>query len=145
MKEVLCVMKAVTFTHGKRVIIVLVTSLIIGVIFFNIFTPVFVSRNSEVYVVFKHETINYDIYEKLTDEEADQVIPILNGHLSYDDSPSCGFDDNIALIVGNKRFCVARDNCATIRCNGKYFNITKSQIKVIRDVMRNHGAFFPCV
>ena len=136
----------------KPIILVIVISLtiIIGIsiVFFSFCTPIFVSENSDVYVVFKYDSYNprddRDIYEKLTDDEAKQVTQILNGHLAFEEYPACGFDDDIALIVGDKRYCIARDLCPVIGCDGKYFNVSQEQIDTIRKIMGKYGAYFPC-
>ena len=128
----------------KAIGITVAIILIIGIIILLVCPPVFVSGSSDVYVVFQYGS--KDIYEKVSDSEAQQVTQILNAHITFDDPvPSCGFDDNIALIIGDKRFCIARDNCPTVRYNGKYFNVSQKQIDTLRNIMRSYGAYFPCV
>ena len=155
MKGGIYIVKADMYVHGKKNILIVAISLTIiigiGIVFFTFCTPIFVSGNSDVYVVFKYDSYNprddRDIYEKLTDDEAKQVTQILNGHITYDDPvPSCGFDDDIALIVGDKRYCIARDLCPFIECDGKYFSsVSQEQIDTIRKIMGKYGAYFPCI
>ena len=91
-----------------------------------------------------------NIQVSLTPEESAKVVDILGGN-TYDPIwagiPSCGFDENISLKVGNRTFAIACDTCAHVQdCNNlKYFAISKSDMEYIHKLFESYGGSFPCV
>ncbi len=91
-----------------------------------------------------------DISVKLTDEEANMVIEILDGK-EYDPIfsgvPSCGFDKDISLKVGSHVYGIAMDGCGVILDYGnlRYFSVSKEDIEYIHSLFKKYGGYFPCV
>ena len=88
--------------------------------------------------------------EKLTTEEANRVIEILEGK-AYDfyfgSTPSCGFDRDIALIVNGVRFSMACDKCGTLLNwrNMRYVEISAEEREVLEEMFTSRGGKFPCI
>lgn len=86
----------------------------------------------------------------LDDEEAKKVIDILNGN-RYDPlssgTPSCGFDENISLQVGDRVFAIACDTCNCVQnlSNMRYFDISQEDMAYIHSLFEKHGGYFPCI
>ena len=57
----------------------------------------------EMIAVFRYSDVN--ISKPLSAEDAETVQAIFNGKSLFSDSPSCGFDKNIALIIWLYLFC----------------------------------------
>ncbi len=76
----------------------------------------------------------------LSQEESDVLKEIFNNKLLYFDSPSCGFGEDIAIKFGELIFCIACDNCGTIRYGDMYFSISDKDREVINQIfINNHG------
>jgi len=54
-----------------------------------------------------------NILDDLSEEDLNTIKEIFNNKKLYKDSPSCGFDDNIAILFNaeSQVFCIARDTC----------------------------------
>ena len=117
--------------------------LIGGVLLYVLPLPIFVINPGQGAIDYQYGDVN--IYEELSADETAQLAEIVNGKTTFYDSPSCGFDDHIAFIVGGKRFSVACDTCPTIKYHGKYIHVSDSEIETVHRIMEAHGANFPCV
>lgn len=86
----------------------------------------------------------------LEDIEAKKVISILDRQ-HYDSNifliPSCGFDKNISLKVGNRVFAIACDTCNCIQDLGnlRYFEIPEEDMEYIHSLFEKYGGYFPCI
>ncbi len=92
---------------------------------------------------------NKNIQVTLTDEEAEEVISILDGNV-YDPTggvPSCGFSNDISLKVGNRTYAIARDTCNYIQDCGnlKYFTVSDEEMTYIHELFEKYGGEFPCI
>ena len=91
-----------------------------------------------------------DICISLTAEETEKVIEILN-EKSYSSlfsgTPSCGFDKNISLQIGERSFAIARDTCNVVQDLGnlRYFDIPKDDMEYIHSLFEKYGGKFPCI
>ena len=107
-----------------------------------------VNKNAEVTLTFIYGEEN--ICVTLTDDEAEKVIDILNGNC-YDSIssgfPSCGFDKNISLKVGDRIFAIACDTCNSIQDLGnlRYFDVPTEDMEYIHSLFEKYGGYFPCV
>ena len=91
-----------------------------------------------------------DICVTLPDDEAEKVIAIMDGKAYSTDflgTPSCGFDKNVSLKIGNRTYAIACDTCGTIMDwrTSRYFYIDKEEIAYIHDLFQKYGGKFPCV
>lgn len=107
-----------------------------------------VDATAEVTLTFIYGEENINV--TLEADEAEEIITILDGN-SYDPVlsavPSCGFDKNISLKVGDRVFAVACDkcNCMLDYGNLRYFEIPQEDMEYIRSVFEKYGGYFPCV
>lgn len=87
-----------------------------------------------------------DIEEKLTAEETNEIIKILDDKKQSDNGdPMCGFDKEISLRVDGKTYAPAQDECAIIMdCDsGQYYEISEDGKDIIEDIFEKHGAKLP--
>jgi len=92
------------------------------------------------------------IYEKekiITEIGADDLrtlAEMFRGREMYSDSPSCGFSEDISLVIGGQTFCFANDGCAIIYISEKnrYFRITHEESVTLREILTSYGFHFPC-
>lgn len=86
-----------------------------------------------------------NISASMSKDDSQTIINIINGSECHNDNPSCGFDGNISFSFGSDIFLPACDGCPIIKYCNKYFNVSKSEIEQIHNIMAKHGAKFPCV
>ena len=104
-------------------------------------------KNATVTLTFIYDKEHIAV--QLPEEEASKVIEILNGN-SYSSSyeiPSCGFDKNISVKVGDQAFAIARDTCKWVQDldNLKYFTVAQEDIEYIHSLFEKYGGYFPCI
>ena len=106
-----------------------------------------VNKNADVTLTFIYSDKN--ISAVLSPEESAKVAEILGGNL-YDPVfggvPSCGFDRNISLKVGNRTYAIACDTCNYVQDLGnlRYFSISKEGMEYIHKLFESKGGYFPC-
>ena len=86
--------------------------------------------------------------EELTEEETAAIIEILDGKVSYySPMPSCGFNDDIAIIIGGVKFAIGCDGCGSIqnRNNLQFIDISNEERDIIDEMFTSRGATFPCI
>ena len=116
---------------------------VLGLSFFLIFT-VRVPKG-EIMAVFQYDDVN--IIEPLSSEDAKVVRKIFGGKVLRLDSPSCSFDETVALVVGNKTYCIACDTCPIVYLleADKYFYLSDKENEALRDLLSEYGFIFPCI
>lgn len=88
--------------------------------------------------------------EALSAEEISAVIEVLDGKTVESGifgNPSCGFNYDIAIIIGGRRFCLACDKCGTVqdyRTMG-YIHISDAEREVLEEIFTSRGGSFPCI
>lgn len=99
----------------------------------------------EMVAVFRYG--DTDITKPLSDEDSEIVREMFNGKNLYSDSLSCGFSENIALIIDGNAYCVARDDCGKIYNveKDKFFNLSDKENSILRNLLCEYGFTFPCV
>ena len=106
-----------------------------------------VDKDGKVTLTFIYSDKN--ISTILSPEESAKVAEILGGNL-YDPVfggvPSCGFDRNISLKVGNRTYAIACDTCNYVQDLGnlRYFSISKEGMEYIHKLFESYGGHFPC-
>jgi hypothetical protein len=118
-----------------------------------------------VYLIFFHNMISSDfatevyirVWEndrsvslvKVTDQvDLEELKDILRGRANRS-SPSCGFSDNIAIIMqcDEKKivFSPARDGCPIVRIGGtnRFILISEEQRDTLNRIFEKHGIIFP--
>lgn len=118
--------------------------IIIALLIFN-FSTVLLLENRTVTARYIYGDKN--ITTELSQEDAKRVIKILNGkHISIFNLPACGFDENVAVIINGKTFCIACDECGTVyfkERNG-YIDLEKSENEELRKILSDYGFEWPC-
>ncbi len=101
--------------------------------------------DGEVIAVFQYG--DADISKKLSDQDCESVKEIFHGKRLFRDSPSCGFSENVALIIGGNTYCIARDSCGVIYDvhKGMYFHLSDSENETLRTILGECGFVFPCI
>lgn len=88
------------------------------------------------------------ISNDLTDSEIAIVRDIFDGSRTYIDELSCGFSEDIAVVIDNsKTFCVACDTCPIVYWKEKkrYIKITEGEKIQLYNIFEKYGGKFPCV
>lgn len=129
----------------KRKIGIAVSVVIIIVLLIFNFSTVLLLENRTVTAIYIYGDKN--ITTELLQEDAKKVIRILNGkHISIFYLPACGFDENVAVIINGKTFCIACDECGTVyfkERNG-YIDLEKSENEELRKILSDYGFEWPC-
>ena len=99
--------------------------------------------NSTVKVTFVYGDTN--ISDTLSDEDGERIKSILDSKTLYTDSPSCGFSENISVMIGDKIYCIACDSCGAVRVGEKYISLNDAENKELREILTSYGFVFPCV
>lgn len=89
-----------------------------------------------------------NIETELSIEDKNAIIDILDGKLiNIFDMPACGFDENVAVIINGKTFCIACDECGTVyykERNG-YISLNDDENIKLRTILSEYGFEWPCV
>ena len=107
-----------------------------------------VNTTADVTLTFVYGEENISV--SLDGEEAEKVIAILDGN-SYDPVfsgvPSCGFDADISLKVGDRTFAIARDTCNILQDlgNHRYLSVSQEEIDYLHSLFEKYGGHFPCI
>lgn len=107
-----------------------------------------VRKDTNVSITFVYEEKNICVLLKT--DEAERVVSVLDDkHYAplLSGSPSCGFDQNISVQVGDRSFAIATDTCNIIQDLGnlRYFEIPKEDMAYIHALFESYGGYFPCV
>lgn len=106
----------------------------------------FVLRDREATLIYKIYGIS--IEDTLTEEETERFRKILWGKRSYsgflEGIPSCGFAEDVAIVLDGERYHVACDLCGTLMVNGRYIDVSSDEAKLIYELFEKRGGKFPC-
>ena len=82
-----------------------------------------------------------DITKPLSDEDSEIVREIFDGKSLFSDSPSCGYSENVALIIDGDTYCIACDTCGVIYNieKDKYFNLSDKENETLRGLLCEYG------
>ena len=97
----------------------------------------------------------YDAYgtkfeDELTADEMTAVADVLDGkwaEAAILGRPSCGFDENVAIIIDGRRLAMACDGCGTLWDVGtsRYIHISNAEQDVLEEIFTSRGGEFPCI
>ena len=94
----------------KKLIVLIGSLLLIVLMLFSLSSCSKVEiEASEIVAVFRYG--DADITKPMSDKDSEIVREMFNGKNLYSDSPSCGFSENVALIIDGAPYCVACDDC----------------------------------
>lgn len=110
--------------------------------------PVLLSSKASGTVIYDRYGISFA--EELTEEEVKAVATVLHGKRvdpSFMGKPSCGFDYNVAIIIGGRRFGLALDGCGTVVNYSSlgYIHISAEEQDVLEEIFTSRGGEFPCI
>ena len=130
----------------KKLITSIVSLLLIVLTVFS-FTSCHMVRvaDGEIKAVFRYSDIN--VSTTLSHEDAEVVRDMFNGKIALPDSPSCGFGEDTALIIGGNTYCIASDTCPIIYLaeEDKYFHLSDEEIEILHNLLAEYGFKFPCI
>ena len=89
-----------------------------------------------------------DVAHSLYDQELLLIKSIFDGKILYRDNPSCGFTENISVILNDSyTFCFACDTCPVIywKEENKYFRLTEKELEQLYKLLEEYGLHFPCI
>ena len=113
-------------------------------LFINFITVIFIGNEN---VTARYIYGNKNIITELNQKDANVIIKILKGkHISVFELPACGFDENIAVIINGKTFCIACDECGTVyfkERNG-YILLDDNENEQLREILSSYGFDWPC-
>ena len=130
----------------KRHIIFLGSLLLISLLIFSFASCSKVEvAKGEIVAVFRYG--DTDITQILSDKDSETVRNIFGGKTMFFDSLSCGFSENVALIIGGDAYCIACDDCGIVYHvkEDKYFNLSDKENKALRELLGEYGFSFPCI
>lgn len=88
-----------------------------------------------------------DISTEFAADDFKEIATIFEGKELYNDTPSCSFDEDVAIVVGDSHFCIANDTCGVVyvKEKDKYFSLTDAENQKLRALLEEYGFTFPCV
>ena len=126
----------------KLLFILMSVALVLSLSSCALVSRVRLDKDAEVTLIFD------DINVVLTDEEADRVFEIFDGAKKQSlfwGTPSCGFNENVALQIGMTRFKIACDTCGTAMVGTRAIVIDDEDIEYIHKLFEKYGGHFPCI
>ena len=129
---------------SKKIIVIISVFVFIVLLIVNFFSVIIIGNEN---VSARYIYGDKNITTELTETDSNLVTEILNGkHISIFDLPSCGFDENVAVIINGKTFCIACDECGTVyfkERNG-YISLDGNENEQLRNILSNYGFEWPC-
>lgn len=96
--------------------------------------------------VFKYDSA--DISTPISDRDLSLLREMFHGKLITKDNPSCGFSEDVCIILDDKMtFCFACDACPIVcwKERERYFRITEEEQAELYALLKNYGFHFPCL
>lgn len=128
----------------KKIIIIVSICVLLAFLIINFSTVIIIGKEN---VTARYIYGDKNITTELLEEDATLVAEILNGkYVSFFDLPSCGFDENVSVVINEKTFCIACDECGTVyfkERNG-YISLDDSENKQLREILSDYGFEWPC-
>lgn len=89
-----------------------------------------------------------DYIHELNDEDVEIIKTIFNGKKLSADNLSCGFSEDVSIILNNEMtLCIAQDTCPIVfwKEKNKYIRLSESEKMQLYDILKPYGFYFPCV
>ena len=109
-------------------------------------SSVSVSGDSRGTAIFKVHDNN--IKTELSNEDTKILADIFDGkklYSTFSSTPSCGFSSDVSVKIGSETFCFAMDGCFTVRVGLSFFDVSKDENDIIKNILEKYGFHFPCV
>ncbi len=130
----------------KKYIVIFGSLLLLAVIVFSFSSCAKVEiAKGEMLAVFQYGEM--DIRKSLYEEDSEFVRKIFHGKTMVSDDPSCGFSENVALIIDGNTYCIACDGCGTVYHveEDKYFHLSDKETETLHNLLKEYGFYFPCI
>lgn len=100
--------------------------------------------NGEIVAVFKYGDAS--IEEPLSAADRETVKEIFEGKSLSLGSSSCGFNEDVALLIDGNPYCIACDMCGVIYVKNQYqhFLLSDEENETLRNLLITYGFHFPC-
>jgi hypothetical protein len=131
------------------VIFVLLLTAALLVIYALSFQRVRLEPDSSGRVIYSCNGISFD--KPLSGAQMAQVRQIIDGKKMAPQGitgvPSCPFSENIALVLGERRFYLACDTCGILQDGEtkRYFKISDAERRTLEEIFDAYGGRFPCM
>lgn len=129
------------------IVAVIAVCAVLSVFFFCSPSVVNVSNETSAELTYIYDDKN--IQTTLEDNDLNALCDMFEGKKTYlispFDTPSCGFDENVSVKIGNNVFMPACDTCTTVKTSFVYFNISDKERGRLEEIFAKYGATFPCV
>lgn len=129
----------------KKLVLVLVAFLCVTLLVVNFF---YVRISSKETGTARYIYRDKNISTEISREDMNKIVGILNGK-TIDPLilPACGFDENIAVVINGKTFCVACDECGTVyyKEHNGYISLDDNENEQLRNILSGYGFEWPCV
>ena len=88
-----------------------------------------------------------DIRKTMYEEDSETVRKIFHGKALSSREASCGFSENVALIIDDNTYCIACDSCGTVYHveEDKYFHLNDKETETLHNLLKEYGFSFPCI
>ena len=109
------------------------------------------SANAQGIVTYHNEYTGVSFSERLTKQEVETVVGILNGKKQesavFSGVPSCGFNPDTSITIDSVTFALALDKCGVLQnCSTmQYIYISDAERETIETIFTSRGGSFPCV
>lgn len=127
----------------KKTVIIISIFIFIALFIVNLTTVIIFGNKVSAKYIYGDK----NIVTELSDEDAKVVTKILNGkHVSVFLLPACGFDENVAVIINGKTFCIACDACGTVylKEHNGYIILDDNENVQLRNILSKYGFEWPC-
>ncbi len=100
-------------------------------------------------IVYRYDGVSFE--EPLTREETAAAAQIIGGKKLAPQGmtgiPSCGFSVDVAIVLGERRFLIARDTCCIMQDGEtqRFFELSQEERRILDEIFAAHGGIFPCI
>lgn len=111
---------------------------------FNFFV-VNVDRKDSAIARYIYKDKNIEVV--ISAEDMSVIAEILDGKsIDVFALPACGFDENVAVIINNKTFCIACDECGAVYLKERngYISLESDENEQLRNILHDYGFEWPC-
>ena len=125
----------------KAIIILFMVLAVMGIYYFS-------NHKIDVNHITHVSTCFYNQSYELHDKEIEEIKSIFDGKKLSADNLSCGFSEDVSIILDNKMtLCIAQDTCAIVfyKEENKYIMLSESEKTQLYNILKPYGFYFPCI
>ena len=105
-----------------------------------------VDKDASIVVLhFVSDDTTKEIPLELSTTEAKKIIAIFNWEISFPESYSCPFMENISIEIGRRKYLIPLDDCCSFNISGTktFIKISKEEKEYIKGIFLENGAVLP--